>query len=101
MDAADLDRLADAVLAAADGARLMPRPSESNPGFELADGFAVGERLRALRMTRGERPLGWKIGFTNRRIWPRYRVYAPIWAPVWDRTLQVLPGTAARVSPHW
>ena len=30
---------------------------------------------------------GWKIGFTNRTLWPRYDVWQPMWAPVWDRTL--------------
>ena len=43
--------------------------------------------LRALRIARGERPVGYKIGFTNRTIWPRYEVYAPIWGTVWHTTL--------------
>src|SRR5213076_1717815 len=32
-------------------------------------------------------PMGYKIGFTNRTIWQRYGVYAPIWGTVWDTTL--------------
>ena len=31
---------------------------------------------------RGERPAGYKIGFTNRGIWQRYQVFALIWGPV-------------------
>jgi 2-oxo-3-hexenedioate decarboxylase len=42
--------------------------------------------VRELRIARGERPVGYKIGFTNRTIWPRYGVYAPIWGIVWDTT---------------
>lgn len=43
--------------------------------------------LRTLRVDRGERPVGYKIGFTNRTIWPRYEVYAPVWGTVWHTTL--------------
>ncbi len=43
--------------------------------------------LRQLRCNRGEQPRGYKIGFTNRNIWPRYGVYAPIWGTVYDSTL--------------
>ncbi len=32
---------------------------------------------------RGERPIGRKIGFTNRNIWAEYGVYAPIWGDVY------------------
>jgi len=43
--------------------------------------------VNALRLARGERPMGFKIGFTNRNLWPVYNVSHPIWAPVWDRTV--------------
>lgn len=48
--------------------------------------------VRALRMARGERPRGFKIGFTNRGIWSRYQVFAPIWATVYDSTLRFCEG---------
>ncbi len=35
----------------------------------------------------GWQPVGRKIGFTNRTIWPRYGVYQPMWAHVWTRTV--------------
>jgi 2-oxo-3-hexenedioate decarboxylase len=38
-------------------------------------------------VARGEVPRGFKIGFTNRSIWQRYNVSAPIWGTVWDHTL--------------
>lgn len=40
-----------------------------------------------MRIARGERPRGYKVGFTNRTIWARYGVHAPIWGMVWDSTL--------------
>ena len=90
--------VADALLAALDGATLTGLPSAEQPGFSLADGYAVADSNRSRRIARGERPRGYKIGFTNRGIWARYGVYAPIWGPVWDSTLTLLDGTAATLS---
>ena len=61
-------------------------------------GLAVGEAyeralsVRQLRIRRGEQPRGYKIGFTNRTIWERYGVYAPIWGTVWNTTLSFCEG---------
>ncbi|MCW5632388.1 MAG: hydratase [Rubrivivax sp.] len=54
--------------------------------------------MRQRRIARGERPVGWKIGFTNRGIWQRYGVYEPMWAPVWDTTTVLLEGTECTLS---
>ena len=43
-----------------------------------------------MRESRGEMPVGRKIGFTNRTIWAEYNVYAPIWGYVYDRTVHDL-----------
>jgi 2-keto-4-pentenoate hydratase len=61
-------------------------------------GLAVGEayeralRVRQLRIARGEQPRGYKVGFTNRTIWPRYGVFGPIWGTVWNTTLTFCEG---------
>ncbi len=91
-----VETLAAALLRAWDGNTLVPLPSGT--GLDTAEAYAVGERLRQLRIARGEQPLGWKIGFTNRSIWPRYGVYQPMWAPVWSSTLQLLEGNEAVLS---
>ncbi len=57
------------------------------PGLDMAEAYAVGERIRELRRARGERPVGRKIGFTNTTIWDRYGVDAPMWSHVYDTTL--------------
>jgi len=62
------------------------------PGVEFDDmvaAYQVALAVRALRVARGEKPVGYKIGFTNRTIWPRYGVFAPIWGTVYDTTLVV------------
>lgn len=85
-----VERLADELLAACDQARTVPLPSARPGGLSTAQAYAVAEALRRRRIERGERPVGWKIGFTNRRIWPIYGVYEPMWAPVWDSSTELL-----------
>ncbi|MEO8278903.1 MAG: hypothetical protein ABI564_04360 [Ideonella sp.] len=93
----DVTQIADQLLTARQKAALMPLPSSQGP-FTLADAFAVGDAIRGRRMAAGELPRGYKIGFTNRSIWARYGVYAPIWAPVWDSTVRVLDVARAELS---
>lgn len=94
----DTEALADELLGAWDGSRLIEPPSARAGGLSLAQAFEVGEALRQRRMARGDEPCGYKIGFTNRTIWPRYGVFAPIWAPVWRSTVTMLDGLETTVS---
>jgi 2-oxo-3-hexenedioate decarboxylase len=52
----------------------------------------------ALRTARGERALGWKIGFTNRSLWQRYGVSQPMWAPMYDTTVRLLDAAQGELS---
>jgi 2-oxo-3-hexenedioate decarboxylase len=84
------DRLARRILAVADAAASMPPITEEAVDFDLHDAYRVAARVTELRTTRGERVVGWKIGFTNRTIWDEYGVHAPIWGPLYDSTVQRL-----------
>jgi len=53
----------------------------------LSQGQQIQSEVNALRLARGDKPMGFKIGFTNRALWPLYNVFHPIWAPVWDKTV--------------
>jgi 2-oxo-3-hexenedioate decarboxylase len=88
----DIDGLAERVLAAHDSGASMPPITDSDPAFGLADAYRVSAEITRRRTARAERPVGWKIGFTNRTIWDEYGVHAPIWGPVYDTT-------TAAVSP--
>ena len=90
--------LAERLLAALDRGECIALLSAQSGGLPLEPAYAVAQRLAQLRSARGERPVGWKIGFTNRSIWNRYGVHAPIWGPVWDSTAALLDGSQARVS---
>jgi 2-keto-4-pentenoate hydratase len=68
-------------------------PAEHGVRADLSAAYQSALAVRALRIARGERPVGFKVGFTNRTIWPRYGIYAPIWGTVWDGTLQFCDGS--------
>ena len=61
-------------------------------GLTVPDAYASALATRQLRIARGERPRGYKVGFTNRSLWSRYQVGAPIWGTVWDRSLAFCEG---------
>jgi 2-oxo-3-hexenedioate decarboxylase len=72
--------------------------SKAYPDFGLKDAYAVTASVRAQREARGERPIGRKIGFTNRTIWEEYGVYAPIWGYIYEGTVTDLTGEPLEVS---
>lgn len=87
---------AHTLLDAAESGRSI-NPAGLTGGATVDDGLVVQRAIAALRRARGEREAGWKIGFTNRTIWPLYGVHQPIAGPVWDTTLHRLDGTLADV----
>jgi 2-oxo-3-hexenedioate decarboxylase len=86
------------LLAAYDGAGRLELRTAVDVGFDLSRAYEVADLTRRQRIARGERPLGYKIGFTNRTIWSRYAVYGPIWGPVWDTTTHWLESAHAEIS---
>ncbi len=86
------------LLGAYDGASRLALRTAADVGFDLPRAYEVADLIRRQRIARGERPLGYKIGFTNRTIWSRYGVYGPIWGAVWDTTTHWLDAAQAEVS---
>ena len=74
-----------------DQAVLWPTPLAAN---DIAAAYQTALQVRQLRIVRGEQPRGYKIGFTNRSIWPRYNVTAPVWGTVWSTSLAFCEGDA-------
>jgi 2-oxo-3-hexenedioate decarboxylase len=90
LSAAELEAIAGEAFALLDTGRSVAPFSARYPGFGLEDAYRVTAAVRTLRESRGEKPVGRKIGFTNRTIWPEYNVYAPIWSYMYDRTVDEL-----------
>lgn len=88
----DLHAIAREVKAAQDEGRPLAPLTSRWPGLDTAAAYRVAGIVHAARLAEGARPVGRKIGFTNRNIWPQYGVWEPIWAHVYDRTVRHLPG---------
>lgn len=83
------------LLAAADQRRA--HDLSADDALDMAQAKRVAAQIVALRRARGERTVGYKIGFTNRTIWPLYGVSHPIWGRVYDSTLTRLDAPQCRL----
>lgn len=92
MTAAAFDRarvaaIADRLIDAYDQAQMLEPITASDASFDVPAGYAVLREIQARRHASGWRPVGRKIGFTNRTIWDRYGVDRPMWAHVYAHTV--------------
>jgi 2-oxo-3-hexenedioate decarboxylase len=83
----DIGVIASRLIAAYDNATTLAPIAAGDPAFDVAAAYEVLREIEARRVAGGWKPVGRKIGFTNRTIWPRYGVYLPMWAHVWERTV--------------
>jgi 2-keto-4-pentenoate hydratase len=93
-----IQSIARELLQAHDHARLIAPIAAHNPDFDLDAAYQVAAEMMRVRRSRGSRPVGRKIGFTNRGIWALYGVDAPMWAHVYDDTVSYAQGGRAEVS---
>jgi 2-keto-4-pentenoate hydratase len=88
---AQANRYAHQLLAARSNSQQISLLSD-NAALSLADGYDIAKIILDVRIAQGEVPVGRKIGFTNRTIWPRYGVAhpidKPIWGPIFDTTVR-------------
>jgi 2-oxo-3-hexenedioate decarboxylase len=91
--------IATQVLAAHDEGATIERIVDTNPGFDVPAAYKVATAVVAMRRKRGERPVGWKLGYTNRAVQQQYGVLHPIWGRMYDTTVSAIStGTTTRVS---
>jgi 2-oxo-3-hexenedioate decarboxylase len=93
----DATTLAAELIELHEGARTAAPFSERDPALTPQTGYAASRLLHAHRVAQGWRPVGRKIGFTNRTIWPRYGVHEPIWGYIYDRTFVAAEGHRATI----
>jgi 2-keto-4-pentenoate hydratase len=92
------DAIATELLDVLDRTTLIAPITARVPGFGVENAYEVSAQIAFRRRARGERPIGRKLGFTNRTIWPQYGVDSPIWAPVYGRTVTFLDTTPGSVA---
>ncbi|MEJ0013971.1 MAG: hydratase [Bauldia sp.] len=91
---ADIGTIAARVLQAHDAGATIDRISDSDAPFDVAAACRVSAEVFAARVRRGERPVGWKIGYTNRAIQKQYGVMQPIFGRMYDSTVTEVPAGA-------
>lgn len=90
-----MNTLANLLLDAADERHFVCLPS--TPVIDAAHAELIREHITSKRRSRGEVPVGYKIGFTNRSIWPLYGVDRPIWGVIYNTTVEQLTSDACDV----
>ncbi len=71
------DAVATELLAALDGNTIIEPITGRDPGFDADAAYLVSAEILRRRRARGEKPIGRKVGFTNRTIWAEYGVFRP------------------------
>jgi 2-oxo-3-hexenedioate decarboxylase len=80
--------IAARLISAYDGATQIAPITAADPTFDVAAAYEVLREIeKRRRIAQGWQPIGRKIGFTNRTIWPRYGVYQPMWAHIWAHSV--------------
>ena len=92
---ADISAIAGEILATLSTGRQVAPFTARPAGLTSTTPIGSSAALNGMRQARGEKPVGRKIGFTNRTIWAEYGVCAPIWGYVYDTTVRDLGDTAA------
>lgn len=98
MDGQGLKDVATRLLAAYDAARTLPPITAGDPSFDVAAAYGVLAEIQARRAAQGWKAAGRKIGFTNTTIWERYGVDRPMWANVYESTVEHVPSGRAQAS---
>ena len=98
MDVQDNALTAQEMLALLGTGRQISPLSSRFRGFSLADAYDVAAEVCRLRTARGEKPVGRKIGFTNRAAWSGYGISRPIWNYVFDSTVRDMAGNQGQFS---
>jgi len=107
-DGTTIREIAEAAFAALNtGGRHVLPFSTRYPAFSLNEAYRAAALVNNMRVARGYKPLGRKIGFTNRRMWDEYGVRAPNWGYIYDRTMHDLalplplaPYTEPKIEPE-
>lgn len=96
-----INRFAHQLLDAQSEGHPLP-PLTSSVVLTQDEAYDIARRICEARIAAGETPVGRKIGFVNRTVWPRNAnnptVLAPIWAPLFEPTLLYAEDNAAVIS---
>lgn len=93
-----VEEVADEVLSVLGQGRQVKPFTRRDPGFDLAEAYAIAGLVRERREARGEKAVGRKIGFTNRAVWDGAGITGPIWNYMYAHTVHDLAAAGSAVS---
>ena len=107
----DIAAIATRLIKAYDTASRIAPITQADPTFDVPAAYEVLREIEnRRRIAQGWRTVGRKIGFTNTTIWPRYGVYQPMWAHIWEHsthfakdghaTIELSPFVQPRIEPE-
>lgn len=88
--------IAHEMKSAQDNVRQIETITSRLSGFDNAMAYEVSRLIHEARLNEGSIPVGRKIGFTNPDMWSVYGVREPIWAYVYDTTVEHLSASQGR-----
>jgi 2-keto-4-pentenoate hydratase len=88
IEASPVEKISEELISLLDTEQQVIPFSRRHRNFGLTDAYKIVSRVGALRLGRGEKPIGRKIGFTNRAIWADLGISAPVWNYVFDTTVR-------------
>ena len=80
----DIEAIATLLMDAYDRRETLPPITHEHPDFDIDAAYDVLSAIEQRRRASGWRSVGRKIGFTNRTLWPRYDIWQPMWASMWE-----------------
>ena len=98
MSAFDVPSTARELIDAYSTRDVVPPPSASKPGFDLAAAYAVEAELVRLRRAEGWTPVGRKVGYANKAVWRALKLETLVWAHMYDRTVRYAQDNAASLE---
>ena len=98
--AAELQAIARQIKTAQDQGLPLTQITSQYAGFDADNAYAVADLIHAMRLADGARVVGRKIGFTNAAMWAQYGVGGPVWAYVYDTTVNYLTDNLAVLGPQ-
>jgi 2-keto-4-pentenoate hydratase len=93
----DLHHLAAQIVHAQDTQSTLRTFSSAGPPLSIHQAYQVSWLVHEQRLRQGWKPVGRKIGFTNKDMWTLFGVDQPVWSFVYDTTFEAVG--AAFVCP--
>jgi 2-oxo-3-hexenedioate decarboxylase len=85
-----LEPIASEVVATIGSGRQIPPFTTRPKSLSIEEAYRVTSLVNRHREACGEVVIGRKIGFTNRTLWQRYNVHAPIWGYMYESSVHEL-----------